>query len=144
MTMKKYFTILLILVSIVSFSQQQKNDWKLYKEINGVKINYKYQECHDVHNGLHQELVLFQFVNTTKNNLSIEFDFRTVYSKNKKTITNTSEQHKEIILKKLVVVESSCNENREYAIFSKFLNYTDKSELRDFDLVNIKINPTKL
>lgn len=142
--MKSSLTILLIIFSLFSFSQQENNKWRLYKEINGVEINYKYQECHDTHNGLHQELVLFQFVNNTKYDFSINFDFSLIYSNVKSSVTNRAEQHKTIVLKASSVIESTCFENREYAIFSKFLNYKDKSELQKFDLINLKINPIKL
>jgi len=142
--MKRTFAILLTLITFLSFSQENEKDWNLYKEVNGIKINYKYQECHDVHNGIHQELVLFQFVNKTENDIKIDFDFSLIYSNTKSLISKTSEQRKQILIKKLSTYESSCFENREYTIFSKFLNYTDKSELQKFDLKNIKINPTKL
>ena len=142
--MRKAFTVLLTAITFLSFSQEVKNDWKLYRRINGIVINYKYQECHDVHNGIHQKLVLFQFVNKTKNDYIIDFDFSLVYSNVKTSINKRAEQHKQILIKKMSIFESSCSENKEYTIFSNFLNYTDKSELQKFYLKNIKINPTKL
>jgi hypothetical protein len=140
--MKKTLTILLATITLLSFSQ--KNDWKLLKEVDGIKINYKYQECHDVHNGIHQELVVFQFVNKTESDYAINFDFSLTYSNTKTSGSNNSEQHKQLLIKKNSIYESNCNENREYTIFSKFLNYTDKSELQKFELINITITPTKL
>ena len=142
--MKKTFTIFLTALTFLSFSQVKQNDWKLYKNINGIEINYKFQKCHDAHNGIHQELVLFQFVNTTDNDMKIEYDFSLVYTNSKTETSKTSEQHRQVLLKKRSVYESSCFENREYTIFSRFLNYEDKSELEKFELINIKANPTKL
>ena len=142
--MRNTIAILLTVITFFSFSQEIKIDWRLYKEVNGIEINYKYKECHDVHNGIHQELVLFQFVNKTENDYKVNFDFSLIYSNVKTSISNSSEQHKQILIKKMSIYESSCSENRENTIFSKFLNYSDKSELQKFDLKNIKINPTKL
>jgi len=142
--MKKLFSILLTAVTLISFSQQKEINWKLYKNIKGIEIYYKYQECHDVHNGIHQELVLFKFANKTDNDVKIEFDFALVYTNLKSSSSRNLEQHRQILLKKKSIYESSCYKNREYTIFSKFLNYSDKSELQWFELKNMKITTTKL
>ena len=79
--LKYYFLVLFIFTSFNSFSvhnefdkTEDKDEWQLYAEKNGVQIYYKTQECRIESQGLHHEYVLLKFVNTTDENLIVEWD----------------------------------------------------------------------
>lgn len=141
--MKAIISIIFITISSLLFSQSNNSKWIKYKETKGITISYKYQECIDKKNGLFQELVFFRFENNSDKDVEVSFDFLMNYIKQDEKSSYKSEQHRKIVLKKNTIIESNYKENREFSIFSKFLNYTDKSELNTFDLINLNINPLK-
>ena len=141
--MRNLTTLLFVLLFANLFSQEAKSDWISYQKVDGITINFKYVECNDTKNGIFQELVVFQFVNKSDKDVDLSFDLLLLYSRGGAKLSSESEQHRSIILKRNAVIESNCSDNREFTIFSKFLNYTDKSELDKFDINNIKITPIK-
>ncbi len=138
--MKIILLSILITINFTLFSQEYK--WASYKTLEDVNIYYSKIECHDYHNGIHKELIIFKFENKTDKNLEISWDFSLEYSNAKNEYS--SEQHRDLILKKASTIYSDCYNYREYSIFSRFLNYKDKSELIDFELSNITIKELKL
>ena len=145
---KYYFLVLFIFASFNSFSinefnkTEDKDEWQLYSEKNGVQIYYKTQECRIESQGLHQEYVLLKFVNTTDENLIVEWDNELWYNNVCRTCgSKTNEHHYEISLSSGDSVEGGCSldSERKLRIFSKFLNLQSKSQLTKFELVNITI-----
>jgi hypothetical protein len=140
--MKKIITILVILTSLNIFSQEK---WKTYLELpEGVSIFYKTVECHDYHNGIHKELILFKLENKSEQDYQLEWDFALDYGKQDGDEYKTSEQHRSVKIKGNSEIESSCNKNMELTIFSRHLNYPELSELIRFELRNIRTTPIKL
>jgi len=132
--------IILMLLSISLFSQDDTNVWKLYKKIDGIEINYRYQECNNPSQGTFKEYVLFQYKNTNDYPVEINYYIEFFYNNNKNLTNNNNseENHRRISVKPKQIIETSCNKNREYNIFSKFLNY-NKAELTKFELIDIEI-----
>ncbi|MEI8204583.1 MAG: hypothetical protein WCH34_16300 [Bacteroidota bacterium] len=145
--MKKSILFSIVFFSIFSFcnrSYAASPDWKLYKSVSGIQIMYSYQECHDKFNDLHQEIVIFKLVNTTEVNYQIEWKMNFWYNG---VCRNCNVNGKEFQMKVDVpageTVAGECYQGkhvRELTLFSKFLNYTDKSVLTKFELENIKVS----
>ena len=128
-----------------SKKQLTSKNWKLYKNINGIQILYKSSECNDETNGLYQELVLLKFINTTKENLKIEWDNELWYDGKCWTCDNDSkeENHFTLKLKAGENIEGECglDKSRILQIFQKYTNHDDVPVLSNFELKNLSVNP---
>ena len=133
--MKKILLLFTLIISISIFAQK---DWTLYKSVDGINIYYKYTECHDIHNGIHKELVVFKFENKTENTYELSWTFDLIYSKQESDKTQHSEQARKLILKRESSLSFSCD-NPEYSIFVRHLNYPDLAKLEKFELANMKL-----
>ena len=121
------------------------NEWHLYSEKNGLKIYYKYTECHNDKEGSHKEYILFKFVNTTEVKLKAEWDRRIWYDGKCKNCTSTSpEHHNSIEIKAGESIEACCDTGslRALKICSRILNYKDMPVVTRFEFENLKVNPT--
>ncbi|RLD43991.1 MAG: hypothetical protein DRI86_08620 [Bacteroidetes bacterium] len=63
--------ITLILITLSSFSNN--NDWKKYKEIDGVIIYSKITKCNTEYNTAINEYIVFKYVNTNSYNIRISW-----------------------------------------------------------------------
>jgi hypothetical protein len=117
-------------------SNIETKDWAKYKTVEGVKILYKKEECNDYHNGTFKEYVFFKFVNTNDYSVEVSYNLKLNYGGASNSID--SESQLSVSLNSLQTLESTCSENRELNIFSKFLNY-DLSELESFEFLNIRV-----
>lgn len=142
--------IVVILFTILPFSllsqektslHQGNDNWEIYKEVDGIQINYKYLECNKPNQGIYKEYVVFQIINTTSNSVEVNYTQSLWYDGNK-ILSENDEYKKSTILEPEQVFETYCDKNREYNIFSKFLNY-NKAELTRFEIVEIKVNQIK-
>lgn len=153
--MKKNF-FLIILVALFSvfviagndnnqIGKEIKNtEWKLLSEKNGVQIYFKYENCNDEVNDIHQENVVLKVVNTTNQNITIEWDTELWYNDNCRTCNmKNGENHNKIQLNAGETKIGSCEKRhqlRELVIFSKFTKYENKVNLTKFQLNNIVVN----
>jgi hypothetical protein len=136
--------VLIILVfsgftNLPVFAQNNSDGWTLYKEVQGVRILYQTDECHDNANGTHYEFVILKFVNTTTTAKHISWSENLYYNgictNNKE---NTDYPVKEVNLKAGESVQGDCNDSGDtFRIFSRFLNYADKQILTNYELINI-------
>ncbi len=115
-------------------------EWTLYKEYTGVQVYYKAEECHDISNGLHQEWVLLKFVNTTDQELQLDYYIQ-VWVEGKCTNCDdlTEEHHFQVVVPAGGSIMGECESFGNLKIFSKFLNY-DLDELTHFELIDVKVN----
>ena len=79
--MKKIVKFLLFIFlffgTLTTFAQRTSedlSDWKLYKEISGLQIYSKEIGCHDNHNGIHEKYIVFQFINSTSEEMEITWE----------------------------------------------------------------------
>ncbi len=150
--MKKtvFLTLFLILFTYCSmFSLTTKTttitvknkEWKLFTNKDGIQIYFKYEECHDIKNGIHQEEVVLKLVNTTDKNIQISWDLEKWYNDNCKGCdTFDKENHFSIMINASETKIGSCETRydfRELIIFSKFLNMENTSTLTKFNIKNI-------
>lgn len=139
------FTISIFLSLLTMSAQAQQNDWTLYKEVNGIQIFQKPTECHDVANGLHQEIILLKFVNTTPRDMEMTWTLEAWYDG--KCLTCNDQDNPEYQFSQNIKggesVSGTCdiNEGRTLRIFKGFLDKENTSTLTKFELKNIQANP---
>ncbi len=135
----------LIFFASVGFSQTNQNnsDWKLYIERNGVQFYTKTVKCHDEVNGIHKEVVLIKATNTTSYKFEIKWKNEIWYDNNCVNCNSKSKEYQfSMILEGDQSKEGDCiNKEQGLNIFSKFLNYSDKSVLTKFNLIDLEVNP---
>jgi hypothetical protein len=108
------------------------NDWEVYLANDKIKVYYKYAECHDNANGLHQQKVLFKFENLTDKVLSVNFDRVPVYSK---TTTSVDVFNFTLELKGRQNISGDCStKDKSLIAFSKHLEKPDARQLQSFTL----------
>ncbi len=125
---------------IMAQNQNFSTEWQLYKDVNGIHIYSKQIECNDEANGLFQEVVILKFVNTTKNDFTIKWDYELWYDNKCWTCDskNSKENQKSISIDSQQVVVGDCeNKNKVLRIFKRYTNHNDTSVLTKFELKNI-------
>ena len=138
-----FFTAILLIISInYIFSQTETNDkydWKLYKETDGVQIFNKNQECHDYSNGIHKQLILLKFVNTNPEPVQVNFH-KDLYYNDKLAEGENSENDVTLYLESSESVEGDCSTgNLDLRIFVSYMQYEPKSILTKFELTDINV-----
>ena len=74
----RYFivTLLAAFCSLCSFAGAE---WTTYYNANNVKIEYRYLDCNDMANGIHQQKVIFRFQNSSAKKIELSFSKSLVY-----------------------------------------------------------------
>ncbi len=144
--MKKNIVLSIAFITIFSmaFSSYAGNpEWKLYKSVSGIQIMYSYQNCNDNFNDLHMENIILKLVNTTTVNYQIQWKLNLWIDNICRTCNVTSNEYKmklDVPAGETILGECFGGKYaKELAIFSKFLNYTDKSSLTKFELADINV-----
>lgn len=132
--------ILALFLTVLSMSAFAADDWKVYYQSADVVIEYRYADCHDVTNGIHQQKVFLRFKNNTSHKIEVSFQLKKSYSKTKNTESSDEKTERVVIPANSTVVGDCSTKNRSIVIFSKQLNFAD-AELQKFDLKNISIKP---
>ena len=117
-------------------------EWKLYKEVDGLQIFFKFEERHDLKHGIHKEYLLIRFNNTTNNNLEINWKDEIWYDEKCVSCqSSNNEFNKKITINSGQSFEGDCNANilPELKIHSKFLNY-DLEELTNYEMTDLKVS----
>lgn len=131
--MKHTLTLLTMLLVVFAYAT---NEWKSYYSDNSVQIFYRYTDCHDDTNGIHQQKVVFRFVNLTNKNIEVSFAKQLVYSN--QTASGADKPFSLSLLPKQTV-EGTCNEkNKTLFSYAKQLN-TNCAQLQEFKLTNITV-----
>lgn len=123
-----------LLVLILSTSCIQAQDvWENYFQDSRVKVEFRYTDCHDVVNGIHQQKILLRFLNLTNSSIEVSYQRKPDYGEGYTYETNL--QH--ISLGANAVIEGSCSEkDKSLFFFSRHLNKQGRS-LHRFELANI-------
>ncbi|MCF8218532.1 MAG: hypothetical protein K9I29_03925 [Bacteroidales bacterium] len=146
----KKLTLTIIATAVLFFLlvprlNAQESEWKLYKEVNGVQIYEKPTECHDEANGLHQEMILLKFVNTTSRDFNITWTLEAWYDGTCTTChdPDNPEYQFSTKLKAGESIQGTCDteEGKTLRIFKGFLDKDNTATLTKFELKNIKANP---
>jgi hypothetical protein len=140
-------TIFLSLFSnLLCFSQNTDNSssWKLYKEITGLQIFSKDLSCNDNQNGIHEQYIVFQFMNTTSEAMMVSWQKELWYD-DKCTTCNkpaNNENTFSVTINPGESIEGSCS-NTSIAglkIFSGFINTVRGSHLTKFEFKNMTVS----
>ena len=126
---------------------QNTNDvdsWKLYKEISGLQVFSKEINCNDNQNGIHQKFIIFQFVNSTSEKMTINWQKETWYDGKCTTCGKPASTENTYILTLAPgeSTEASCDNTSMggLKIFSNFLNTVKGSHLTQFEFKNLSVS----
>jgi hypothetical protein len=152
--MKKVILSFLILSLIGSYSfanfainnseQSVSKEWKLFMEKDGIQVFYSYEDCHDIINNVHQEILVLKLVNNTNSRLLLSWDLKMWYDDNCSNcdVKNDPENHFSLILKPGETKIGSCEnrtKNRELNIYSKNLDSKFTAILSKFEMQNFLV-----
>jgi len=65
--------LVITIIFLSSFSQNDKGEWTKYKEIDNIIIYSKIIHCNTKHNTANNEYIVFKYVNTNKYNIRISW-----------------------------------------------------------------------
>lgn len=137
--MLKTLFSLCIGVFVTAFSAMGQNDWASFYNDNIVAIEYRYDDCHRVDDGIHKQNIHLKFTNLTQGKVSVNYQKSTSYN-NKPAAQPGAENTFTVSLKPGEVLEGSCGlKDKRLYIFVKMLDGTSQSVLSAFDLVNITV-----
>lgn len=141
--MKNILSLALMLLFVGMLRAQDNSSvWKLYAEVDGVKIEYRQSDCH-IENSFHQSWYLIKLTNTTASKVYLNYDMDLYYN-DVCTTCGKGEYKYGQRLEANQVLEGECSFSTlpNLKVFIKFLDMENRSELSDFKLSNIKV--TKL
>lgn len=141
--MKRVLILLLLIAPIITFAQQ--GNWTLHQEQNGVMIYQQDKVWKDASEGIHQEMVLLRFVNTTDQKLEVEwYDVRWYNNNcvNCKHYKDPEYKHTHTLAPG-ETVEGKCSFDSPagLAIFKRFMERESKP-LTKFELRELIVNPS--
>jgi hypothetical protein len=121
------------------------SEWKLDMEKEGVQVFLKKVDCNDEANGIFQEVMLLQFVNTTSTDLRLSWDMELWYNGECYTCdpSQDKENHRTLMLDAGSVREGICDNTSpiELRQFVRFLNYDHIPVLTRYALDNFTVSP---
>lgn len=140
--------IMIMFFALLAFSNFTKAEnptkWQLLTEKSGVQVYFRYENCDDNINDIHQQMAVLKFVNTTNQNLSVEWDLEAWYNNVCTTCGKNDKEHH--FSTQLNAGETKIGNfekrgtQRELLIFAKFNNMDNKVKLTKFNLANMKIS----
>lgn len=119
----------------------QSTDWTLYASVDGIEIYSIETDCF-AKNIPDQKAVIIKVVNTTGENLKVEWDTEIWYNGDHlEHNTSDGENHYSVELEKNGTQEGSCDTpHGALYIYKDFITYEAKSKLTKFELQNIKVS----
>lgn len=132
-------TLIALLTILLVIPAMAADDWKSYFKNNEVEILYRYVDCHDDANGLHQQKILLRFVNLQNKRVELSFTKALIFSNNSSGIPDVRDF--KVQLEPKAALEGDCTtRNNRLFIFSKQLNFSS-THLEKFELKNIVVKP---
>ena len=122
------------------------SEWTEFKTVDGIKIEYKFQECNNA-KVKNQVLVLFRYTNTTSDTRSMTWvteEYRNGACYNCSTISNP-EYSRTITLAPNQVIEADgmSQDDKNTHLFANFINLVpgmSNQKLTDFKFININVS----
>lgn len=141
--MKKVILSLMMIIPVLTFGQEE--GWKLFKESNGVMIYQMDKIWEDPSEGINQEMVLLKFVNTTDQELEVEwYEVRWQGDKCRNCDSYKDPEYKhKLTLKPGESIEGKCSFDSPegLAIFKRFVERDSVEPLSKFELRDLTVNP---
>jgi len=138
----KILFVFLLAISAYSFTPiSTSSDWKLYKEIQGVKIFTKISTCKLEYTKKSNKYIIFKYENTTKKNLRISGRVDAYYNGVCRScnLDSPNEYEFSIDLKKGETQKGNCSD--ELKAFKLYYGHTDTDtpDLSKFELSNLNV-----
>jgi len=136
----KRFLLPFFTLFLTASSFGQDSDWKLYSVVDGIEIYTIESDCYAT-NIPDQKAVIIKVVNTTNNDLTVEWD-KAIWYNDQLATENTAdeENHYLVKVKKNSSKEGSCEIPRgPFYIYKDFITYKTETKLTKFELQNIKV-----
>lgn len=129
-----YLTALAAGFCVIAFAA---DDWKTYLKNNQTEILYKYSDCHDNVNGIHQEKILLKIINLQDVKTEVSFSKELTYGSFKPALGDIKTYS--VQLQPHEAKEGGCSEKSgALVIFSKQLNF-NSTRLEKFELKDISV-----
>ncbi len=132
-------TLIAMLTMLFVIPAMAGEDWKTYFKNNEVEVLYRYTDCHDEANGLHQQKILLKFVNLQNKKVEVFYTKELTFS----NTTNAAPDARvfSVQLEPNATVEGDCStRNNALYIFSKQLNFSS-TQLSKFGLKDFSVKP---
>lgn len=131
---------------------ERVDTWTSYKEFGGIKIEYKFQDCHseDLDKFRNLTVVLFRFTNTT--NQKLELSWSTELFMDGECVNcdkiNSDESKYSVKLDAKQVIEADCTSKNDRSLyiaanFIKLAPGMSGTRLTDFNFINMKTSVWK-
>lgn len=137
--MKSVFA-LICLSLITSMSFGQEGEWTLYSTVDGVEVYTMEADCFAT-NIPNQKAVIVKVVNTTAQDITVEWDKAIWYNDEPVNANSTDdEMHYTVNVKQNSTQEGSCDTPRgPFYIYKDFITYQTETKLTKFELQNITV-----
>ncbi|MBD3637482.1 MAG: hypothetical protein HUJ25_09030 [Crocinitomicaceae bacterium] len=122
----------------------QETEWQLYASVDGVDIYTKETDC-NARNIPAQKAIIIKIVNTTDENLIVEWD-RAIWYNGELVTENISDDENHIIVEidKNSTQEGTCEVPRgALYLYKDFITYDTDTKLTNFELQNLTIKRQK-
>ena len=148
--MNAFKSILLIFVgmSFLLSSASYAGDWKLYADVDGIRLEYKYADC-NLEKGYDQQWVLLKLTNTSGVAKIVKWKNNLWYNNDCKTCGLTSQEYnRQLSVNAGETLEGTCSVygDGRLNIFVKFIDEDYQNEniqvLTKFELDNITVIST--
>jgi len=132
------FALLTILMVLPAMAAEE---WKSYFKSTEVEVLYRYTDCHDEANGLHQQKIILKFVNLQSKAVQISYGKQLTFSN--KQASKPDVHQFTVKLAPNATMQGDCTtKNNALFIFSKQLNFSS-TQLEKFELQNISVKPAQ-
>lgn len=127
--------LLFIALLWCSFTAFASGEWTAYYNSQSVQILYRFEDCHDDVNGIHQQKVFFKFVNLSGKTVAVNFAKQLTYA----GTTSAGDKEYTLTLKPGETLQGDCTtHDKIFFSFAKHLNMEGR-KLEKFDLTNITV-----
>lgn len=136
----KLFLGLITTILLGSSVFSQDTEWKLYSSVDGVEIYTMESDCY-AKNIPDQKAIIIKVVNTTGQNVAVEWD-KVIWYNDELVTKNVSdgENHMKVEVAKNSSEEGNCEvPYGALYIYKDFITYKTDTKLSKFELQNIKV-----
>lgn len=129
---------------IAQTTSEDISAWKAEKEISGLQIYTKEIGCHDTHNGIHEQYIVYQFINSTNETMEISWQNEFWYDGKCYTCDKPAspENTYKVILAPGETTEGSCDKTSisGLKVFEHFMYTSKGNKLTKQELKNLNIS----
>jgi len=135
----------LLLASVLFTGISNAENWQLYTELDGIRIEYKYFDC-DLERGYDQQWILLKITNTSGFTKLVEWKSNLWYNNECKTCDVKGQEYQRTVsIDPGKTLEGTCSiyDNGSLTIFVKFIDSQyqnpNRQVLTKFELDNLSI-----